>query len=156
MATEHYRQTYSWTLAIELGRKLGRVVDQLPADERPALGLQLQSAFTELPAAIGEDLLDGSNSRQVALVRVYGILDLIESIYPSLDLGTATTALAELAERLSGDEFDEEIPDPAAAVDEDDEDEDEGEEEGSAEAAPVQVAVDSDTAEADEEPPSSV
>ena len=141
MTLNDYRETYSWRAAIELGRPLTLLTEELPAQENSGLITALQSLMVELPSAIASDLIGGTNTRQAAYVRIQSILELIERVYPALDTAESKTKLDELIERTESTAFAEVHVDPIP--DEEDDDNDEPGEPAEAPAQAVEVATES-------------
>jgi hypothetical protein len=121
-----YQDTYSWQAAVALSRPLTKLIEELPVPENYDLKKALQSLMIELPAAIGNDLISGAKTRDEVYVRLQTTLELVEAIYPALDIAASKTALQGLVVRGESDSFDEVKAPPTPVVD-DDEDEDEPE-----------------------------
>jgi hypothetical protein len=100
-----YRNTLSWKGAIELGPKLIRVAEELPASEEIGLSLQLRQLMVELPAAIAADMAGATDTRQLTMYKLVAALELVDRVYPALDTGDTKTAVDKLAERLAGPDF---------------------------------------------------
>jgi hypothetical protein len=100
-----YRNTLSWKGAIELGPKLIRVAEELPASEEIGLSLQLRQLMVELPAAIAADMAGATDTRQLTMYKLVAALELVDRVYPALDTGDTKTAVDKLAERLAGPNF---------------------------------------------------
>jgi len=116
MATERYRQTYSWQQAIGFGRWLSRLTEELPKTETE-LVRQLQSLEIDLPAAVGRDLRKGTSARLDELVRLHAVVDLVELVYAALDLNQLQAEVQKLEQQLTSPNFELEIkeaPQPPA------------------------------------------
>ncbi len=115
MTLADYRNTQSWQEAIELGPMLARLADELPAAEAMGMGLALRRDLIKLPSAVAIDLVrDDSNLRFAVAVRVATTLELIERVYPAIEVADIQAKLATLTERLASPEhFDERLPAPA-------------------------------------------
>jgi hypothetical protein len=118
-----YRECYSWQEAMELGRPLTKLTEDLPAQEERGLISSLQGLMIELPATIAVDLITNTNSRLAVILRMQAALELIERVYPALDTAEPKTALERLIERCESPAFNE-VHVPPAPVEEVDEDED--------------------------------
>jgi hypothetical protein len=109
MTLSEYRTTHSWQQAIRLGSQLVRLAEQLPAAEDMGLSYQLRQGMVDLPAAIAEDLIENTQHRLPAALRLVAMLELIEHVYPALDGAAAHTALEQLVSRLSSAQFSEQV-----------------------------------------------
>lgn len=109
MPESQYRNTHSWQSVIELGPKLVRLAEDLPAHEQTGLVMQLHQLMVELPAMVASDLVSGTALRFLPLYRLTAALELVERVYPALDAGDAKHALADVALRLGGPSFAESI-----------------------------------------------
>jgi hypothetical protein len=110
MSLSQVRDTYSWQGAIELGRLLAALADELPAAEDNGLARGLRKGMVELPATIAADVLashDDKPARMLPVLRLIAAIDLIDRVYPALDTADAREALEKLFDRLSGPDFDE-------------------------------------------------
>ena len=116
MAFSDYQQTYAWQSALELGPKLTRLAEELPAGEQNGLTQALLNLAIDLPTAVGLDIQNGSTTRNEILVRLQSVLELTARIYPALDNVMVENALAERIERFTGANFTETIPAPAPPV----------------------------------------
>lgn len=105
MTFSDYRDTYSWTAAIELGRPLTILTEELPAQEDRGLIMAIQSLMIELPAAIASDLVTGSTSRLNVVFRLQAALELIERVYPALDTAVPKVGLDALLKRTESASF---------------------------------------------------
>ncbi len=124
MTLNDYRDTYSWQAAMELGRPLTKLTEELPAQENSGLITALQSLMVELPSAVANDLIGGTKTRQATYVRLQTVLELIERVYPALDTAESKTKLDALIVRTESETFDEVHIEPVPEQD-DDSDEDE-------------------------------
>ena len=118
MNLSDYRHTYSWQSAIELGRPLTKLTEELPSQENHGLITAIQGLMIDLPAAIAEDLISNGNSRQRVILRLESALELIESVYPALDTANSKQMLDELVERCTSDNFNEKVSAPLKHSDE--------------------------------------
>ena len=109
MPESQYRNTHSWQSTIELGPKLVRLAEDLPAHEQTGLVMQLHELMVELPAMVANDLVNGASTRFLPLYRLTAALELVERVYPALDAGDAKLALADVALRIGGPTFTESI-----------------------------------------------
>ena len=107
MNLDNYRDTFSWQAAIDLGRPLTMLLEDLPSQEERGLIMALQSLMIELPAAIANDLLTGSSDRLPVMLRLQAALELIDRVYPALDPSRPRTDLESLMKRTQGDTFTE-------------------------------------------------
>lgn len=105
MTISDYRETLSWQAAIELGRPLTILTEELPAQEDRGLIMALQSLMIELPAAIGSDLVAGTTMRLGVIFRLQAALELIERVYPALDTAGPKNGLEALMVRTESAGF---------------------------------------------------
>ncbi len=116
MTTREYRETYSWQGAIELGPKLLRLAEELPASEDHGLAYVLRELVVELPAMIAEDLINATPARLLPMLKLTAALELIDRVYPALDALAATESADKLMGMISSDKFDQKVaPTPAPA-----------------------------------------
>lgn len=106
MALE-FKETISWQTAIELSSKLTDLAEQLPKSDHPGLATQLQTSLIDLPTAIAMDLGSGGTNRLMVVARLTSLLEVIEKIYPALDVATCKNELGTLVDRITGDDFSE-------------------------------------------------
>ena len=105
MTIADYRDTYSWQAAVELGRPLTVLTEELPAQEDRGLIMALQSLMIELPAAIAGDLVAGTSTRLAVIFRLQAALELIERVYPALDTAASKNGLDAIVERTESADF---------------------------------------------------
>jgi hypothetical protein len=118
-----YRETYSWQAAIDLGRPLTKLAEELPAQEQQGLIMALQRIMVELPGTIASDLILGTNTRVGCLVRLQAALELTERVYPALDTAEPRRLLDALVARCDSVGFTEIHAAPAPAPQETEDDE---------------------------------
>ena len=111
--TTDYRTTHSWKAAIDLAPHILRLAEALPEHEQSGLVLQLHQIMLDLPTRIAQDLADATKLRFEVVYRLGAALEVIDRVYPALDTAEIRIATNALAERLSGEQFDEVIPEPA-------------------------------------------
>lgn len=107
MTLPEYRETTAWQGAIALGPRLARLAEELPAAEEYGLALQLRQAMVELPAAIAQDIINDENHRQAVVLRLVATVELVERVYPALDVSAARHAVDSTAEQLLSDQWTE-------------------------------------------------
>ena len=105
MTISDYRDTYSWQAAVELGRPLTILTEELPAQEDRGLIMALQSLMIELPAAVASDLVAGTSTRLAVIFRLQAALELIERVYPALDTAASKSGLDAIIERTESADF---------------------------------------------------
>jgi len=111
-----YRETLSWQAAIDLGRPLTILTEELPAQEDRGLIMALQSLMIELPAAIAGDLVAGTTTRLSVVFRLQAALELIERVYPALDTAAPKNGLDALIVRTESADFAAVVVKPAPYV----------------------------------------
>ena len=116
MTISDYRETLSWQAAVELGRPLTKLTEELPAQEDRGLIMALQSLMIELPAAIASDLIVGTSTRLGVIFRLQAALELIERVYPALDTAGPKTGLDALILRTESAGFGDVLVKPAPYV----------------------------------------
>lgn len=107
-----YQNTYSWKMTLGLLPQVVRLAEQLPAAEEQGLKRHLFDLQVDLPAAVGLDLMDGSNRRREQLMRLQAVLAAVEVIYPAIDADDLPAATQALEARLLGTNFAEVEPEP--------------------------------------------
>jgi hypothetical protein len=132
-----YRETYSWRAAVELGRSLTKLTEELPAHEDRGLIMALQSSMLDIPTTIADDLINSTKTRQTAYLRLESALELVERVYPALDTAESKSKLDELIERTESPSFTDVHQAPLPDPEPDDEDDAEPA------ATPVEVATES-------------
>ena len=121
MKLDDYRKTISWGQAIEVGRQVVRLSDELPEMEIDGLGATLQRLVNDLPTAIGRDLVTGSQTRQDVFIQIQAALAVVDAIYPALDGAAVEASLQTLIDHCSNPEtFAELVSVPAPAAPEED------------------------------------
>lgn len=116
MTIADYRDTYSWQAAVELGRPLTILTEELPAQEDRGLIMALQSLMIELPAAIAGDLVAGTSARLAVIFRLQAAFELIERVYPALDTAASKSGLDAIVERTESADFAAIVVKPSAYV----------------------------------------
>jgi hypothetical protein len=101
---------------MDLTPGLMELAEQLPAAEAMGLSLQLRQIMVALPGSIGNDLVNGGNSRFKPMFKLIATLELIDRVYPALDTTGAKTSADKLAEHLSGSDFDQATAAPTLAA----------------------------------------
>jgi len=117
MTLSEYRKTQSWQGAIAIGPALINLAEALPASEEMGLSFQLRQLMVEVPAAVANDLMRGTEARHKAVLRLVAAIELIDKVYPALDTASVRTSVDQLADRLTGLAFQEELtPGQASAA----------------------------------------
>ena len=107
MTLSEYSDTYSWQGALELGPRLLSLADELPASESMGLSFHLHQLAVELPASIAARLLAGEPADMSVMLKLIAALELVERVYPALDVSPTKRLADDLAARLAGDGFSE-------------------------------------------------
>lgn len=115
MTFSEYADTFSWQGALELAPRLLSLADELPASETMGLSLQLHQLAVELPASIAVSLIAGQAAELGVMLKLITVLELVDRVYPALDVAPVRRQADELAERLAGDRFTE-VPQQAIAL----------------------------------------
>ena len=105
MTFSEYRETYSWQNAIEIGPKLMRLAEELPAAEENGLSLHLRQLMIEVPAGIAADLLKGADAQLGCALKLVTVLEMIDQVYPALDTADTNNAADALLQRLASPSF---------------------------------------------------
>jgi hypothetical protein len=116
MTLSDFQDTYSWQGAIALGSQLLSLAEELPAAEASGLALQLRQLTVDVPAGVAADLLGGMSANLTPALKLITVLELIDRIYPAIDVADVRAAADELAGRLSSDAFAEVQAAPVAPV----------------------------------------
>lgn len=98
---DDYRLTYSWQGAVAFSAPLMRLCEELPTIEQFGLVAQIQEMAIELPASIACDIVTGSETRFVSLMRIEAALAVIDRIYPALDASSLMDYIDSLRTQLS-------------------------------------------------------
>jgi hypothetical protein len=110
MTLAEVRTTYSWQATMELAPKLVTLAESLPSQEQAGLVSLLQHLMVDLPGAVAEDLIHGSEHRFGVAMRLSAAVEVIDKVYPALDTLSVRQAVDELVERLDGSNFAEQVP----------------------------------------------
>ena len=105
MTFSQYRETYSWQNAIELGPKLMRLAEELPAAEENGLSLHLRQLMVDVPTAIAADLLKNREAKLEYALKLVTVLEMIDQVYPALDTADTKNAADALLQRLASPSF---------------------------------------------------
>ncbi len=100
MALFDYRKDMVWQAAVALAPQLVRLAEELPAAEELGLSWQLRQLLAELPAAVALDRATGSQTRLSVGLRLSAVLDVLEHVYPALDVAAAHTMVDQVVEQL--------------------------------------------------------
>lgn len=109
----NYRKTYSWKMTLELMPGLVRLSEELPSAEEQGLRRHLGDAAVGLVAAVAQDLEAEGERRREQLARLEAVLAVVEVVYPAIDAAEMSEQVGKVRERLTGQSFGEEEPDPA-------------------------------------------
>jgi hypothetical protein len=113
MAVQDYRQTISWTETVKFGRSIAKVIEDLPNNEEYGFTSQLQLAIVSLPTVVGKDLQHETVERFDELVHLYAIFDLVETLYPAIDISKSMDDLDKLSDLLASGNFAAPLPVPS-------------------------------------------
>jgi hypothetical protein len=113
MTLNEYRSNEHWKAAIDLGPAIARLADDLPLAEANGLSQTLRLLMVEVPAAVAEDLVVGTKTRQSAILKLVAALELVEKVYPALDTSQPRSAVDALAAKLFSSSFSEGAEPPA-------------------------------------------
>ncbi len=100
MNLENYQNSYIWKEAVDLADRAQKVSEEIPADAQETLGLALRQSLLEVPAAATMLAMQGDQKHQLPVLKLAAALEMIERVYPAIDLTEAQTALATVTKRL--------------------------------------------------------
>jgi hypothetical protein len=106
---EEVKRAYAWKESLDLAKALVRVCEEFSDAERNVLVWHLRQAVVDIPAGVAADLAADRPANKEAIIKLATTIELVDKIYPAIEIGTVESKLQTLIERVEGD-FDEVEP----------------------------------------------
>ena len=124
MRLEEVKKAYAWQDAIELSKCLVSMCEEFSDAETNVVVWHLRQAVVDIPAAVAADLKAGRSATMEPLVKLATELELVDRIYPAIDISDAEERLQILMNRMESDTYLERESAPVQDSEEDDDEQD--------------------------------
>jgi hypothetical protein len=110
---EDVKKTYIWQDAVALAAQVVKVCEEFTQSDGNVLVWHLRQSAVDVPASIASDLISNHDASLQPLTKLGVELELVNKIYPAIDIEAAKIQLQKVMERIQSGAFAERQVEPA-------------------------------------------